>query len=192
MAPLAFLPVDDVHQEAPVDGIKALGGFIQDQQLGIIHDGDAQLNFLLLAARQFVQLYACLVRQGDPLEVLQRPGFGSVPVHALEPAEVGHDVDDLFLLVQAALLREVAEPAPVLGPEWLAVYVQGSCGGLVDAQEGPDGGGFARPVAAQEAERLAPLHVEGQIADDSLVPEIHPELIDMDECFAHGCSPKCR
>jgi hypothetical protein len=83
-----------------------------------------------------------------------------VPVQALEPAEVGHDVDDLFLLVQPALLRQVAEPAAVLGLERLAIDVQDPGRGLVDAQQGPDRRRLARPVAAQEPERLTPCHIE--------------------------------
>jgi hypothetical protein len=111
----------------------------------------------------------------------------------IEPAEVGHDVDDLCLLVQAAFLRELAEPVTVLRFERPAVDVQGPAGRLVDAQQRPDGRRLPGPVAAQETKRLTPGHGEGQIPNDCFAPEIHPEILDMDECFAHGFSPKmCR
>jgi hypothetical protein len=50
--------------------------------------------------------------------------------------------------------------------------------------------GLPGSVAAQEPERLTPCHVEGQIPDDGFVPEIHPEILDVHKCFAHGYSPK--
>ena len=126
-----------------------------------------------------------------PVQVLERPLFGGAPLHPLEPAEVGHDVDDLFLLVQPALLGKVAQPVAVLGLEVPAVDVEDSGGGLVDAQQGPDGGGLAGAVAAEETEGLAGVHVEGQVADHGGVAEVHSEAADVDPCFVH-CGSRLR
>lgn len=144
---------------------------------------------MLLPAGELVQLGSGLVRQCHPLQVLHGPGFGGLPVQAFKPAEVGHDLDDLFFLVQAAFLGQVSEAAAFLGPERLPVNVKGPGGGLVDPQQRPDGGGLPGTVTAQETERLTPVHVEGQVSDDCLVTKIHPKLVNMDKCFAHGCSP---
>jgi hypothetical protein len=68
---VGFLPGDDVHQQATVDRVEALGRFVQDQEFGFVHDRDPKLDLLLLPAGELVQLDAGFVGQGDAFQVLQ-------------------------------------------------------------------------------------------------------------------------
>ena len=53
-----------------------------------------------------------VVVQADPFQVGARPAVRRGVAETLEPAEVGHHVQHRLLAVQAALLRQVAEPRP--------------------------------------------------------------------------------
>src|SRR5450631_1272885 len=72
----AFLVLDDVHEQPTVDRVEALGGFVEDQQLWVVHDGHAKLDLLLLAAGELVHPGVGLVAQGHPIEVGARPARG--------------------------------------------------------------------------------------------------------------------
>ncbi len=174
-----FLVFDDVHQQAPVDRVEALGRFVQDQQFGVVHDGHAELDFLLLPAGELIQPGGGLVGEVDPFQVVPGPGFRPRLVQALEPAEVDHHIQHGLFLVQAALLGQVPEPGPVLRGEGLAADVQGPGGGLVDPQQRPECGGLPGPVAAEEPEGFPGPDIEGQVFDDRSVPEVHPEVLDV-------------
>lgn len=98
---------------------------------------------------------------------------------SFEPAEIDHDIQDLFLFVQAPFLRKVPEPDAVAGLEGLPADVRGPGSGLVDAQKCTQGGRFARAVAAKEPEGFPGPDIEGQVPDDLRVPEVHPEVFDV-------------
>ena len=46
--------VDDVHEKATIDGVEAFGWFVEDEEVGIVHDSDAELDFLLHALGELV------------------------------------------------------------------------------------------------------------------------------------------
>lgn len=79
----------------------------QGEQLGFVHDGHGELDLLLLPTGKLIQLHAGLIHQRYTLQILQRPEIGAVGVQALEPAEIGRDVHDRFLLVKTAFLPGV-------------------------------------------------------------------------------------
>ena len=61
---LGFLAGDDVHQQAAVDRVKALGRFVQDEELGFVHGGRPELDLLLLPPRAcFLLVQAALFWQ---------------------------------------------------------------------------------------------------------------------------------
>ena len=179
VAPASFLVFDDVHEQTPVHRVEALGWLVQDEQLRVVHDGHAQLDLLLLAAGKLLQIQVGFIRQLDPFQVLHGPGFGGGFGQSFEPAEVDHDVQDVLFLVQATFFRQVPEPGTVAGLEGLPVDVEGAGGGLVDAQQRSERGGFARAVAAQEPERFPGLNVEGEVFDDRCLPEVHAKVFDV-------------
>ena len=45
---------DNIHEETSVDWVEALGGLVENKQLGIVHDSDAELDFLLHAGAELV------------------------------------------------------------------------------------------------------------------------------------------
>lgn len=58
------LPVeifDDVHEEFAIDGVETLGGLVEDEEFGVLHDGDAELDFLLLTGGEFFEFGSGLV-----------------------------------------------------------------------------------------------------------------------------------
>ncbi|MCY1226057.1 hypothetical protein D9M72_382760 [compost metagenome] len=137
------------------------------------------MDFLLLAAGEFVQAHGGFVGQVDPFEVFPGPGPGPVFIQAFESAEVDHDVQDGFLFVEASFLREVSEACPVAGVKGFPSDVEGPGGGLVDAQQRPQGCGLPGPVAAEEPERFPGPDIEGEVFDDRCVPEVHSEIFDV-------------
>jgi hypothetical protein len=60
-----------------------------------------------------------------------------VLLETLQPAEVGHHVDDRFLLVEPALFWQIAETVRVVGIERGAVDQQSAGGRAVDAEQSP-------------------------------------------------------
>ena len=187
-----FLFLDDVHQQAPVHRVKPLGGLIQDQQLRVVHDRDAQLDFLLLPTGELVHAGLRLVRHTHPLEILHRPGHSGLLTQTLELTEIRHHGQDGFLLIQSALFREVAEAAAGLRRERATINVQHPRGWQIDPEQRPKRGGLARTVGSEESERLAPLHVEGEILDDRGAGEIHPKMLNLDQRLAARDQPRCR
>ena len=86
---------------------------VEDQRGRLGQQGGDDLDPLLVAQRELLQVVLGAVAQAEPLE--QRRDLARAPrcVHALEPAEVDELVEDLLLGVEPALLGHVAEPAAV-------------------------------------------------------------------------------
>jgi hypothetical protein len=137
-----LLLLDDVHQQPAVNRVKPLRGLIQDEQLRIVHDRHTELDLLLLAAGELVQPDSGLLGEAHPLQIGLRPGACMRFAEALEPAEVDHHIQDVFLLVQAPLFRQVAQPRAVPRFENLPADVERPGRGLVDAQQRPQCGGL--------------------------------------------------
>ncbi|MNY58816.1 hypothetical protein D3C86_1952000 [compost metagenome] len=43
--------VNNVHEESTIDWVKSFGRLVENEQFGIIHNCDAELDFLLLSTR---------------------------------------------------------------------------------------------------------------------------------------------
>ena len=97
---------DDIHEELAVNGIKTFSGLVQDEEFGVAHEGEAELDFLLHTGAEFADLFSGGVVQVDAFEVFETPFFGVL--EAFEVAKVGHDVDDGFFHVETAFFGEVA------------------------------------------------------------------------------------
>ena len=77
-------------------------------------------------------------------------------------------VDDLHLLVEAALLGQVADALQALAVKGLLEEADASRVGNGDAHHHANGAGFARSVGAEQAEDLARLDGQAQVADGDL------------------------
>ncbi len=179
--------VDQVEQQSTVDGVEALRGFVEDEQPRPVHDRDAELHLLLLAAGELVDAELGAVGQAHAGQVVHAPGRRLGTAQPAEPSEVGHHVDDGFLAVEPALFGQVPD-ATGGGPVRLAVDGQGAGGRGGDAEQGADRRGLAGAVAAEQAERLAGGDVERQSVDHVPVPEPHDEVLHADGRPAHAAT----
>ena len=101
------------------------------------------------------------------------PGDGALArlfgVEAVQLAEEDQLVEDLHLLVEAALLGQIADPLQALALKGLVEEADAAGVGHGDAHHHADGAGFACAVRAQQAEHLAGFDGEAQVVDGNLV-----------------------
>ena len=88
---------------------------------------------------------------------------GKISVH-LEEQKLPPMGDDLVL--------KSATVVPMLSSEW-------------QAQQDPDGGGLAGPVAAQQGVDLARADLEGEAAQDLVAAEAAPDIVEAEQ-GSHG------
>ena len=48
--------MDNLHEEAAIYGVEAFGWFVENKEVGIVHDSDAELDFLLHTLGKLVDL----------------------------------------------------------------------------------------------------------------------------------------
>ncbi|MNK90611.1 hypothetical protein D3C87_1106720 [compost metagenome] len=172
---------------APGLGIDPGGGFVEQQQLGLVQQARRQRQPLLPSAGQRAgQLRGARLQA----EVFQRA------VHGL--AAVGHGVDaghELEVLADRQVfpvgkaLCHIADVALDLGGLLQDVEAQAGARARVRRQQPAhhaDGGGLAAAVGAEEAEDLAARHLHGQVVDHVLVAEALVQPLDVDRQRAVG------
>jgi hypothetical protein len=89
-----------------------------------------------------------------------RASSGEQPVQLAEEDQL---VDDLHLLIEAALLGQIADPLQAAAGEGLLEEADASRVGNGDAHHHANGAGLARPVRSQQAEDLARLDGEARL-----------------------------
>ena len=128
-----------------------------------MQQGGDELDLLLHALGELFGLL------GDGLGDLQalapgvRAAGGSRGVEAVELAEEDELVDDLHLLVEAALFGEVADALEVVAGEGLVEEADGAGVGDGDADHHADGAGLAGAVGTEQTEHGAGLDGEAQV-----------------------------
>ena len=80
------------------------------------HEGGDDLDALLVAERELLDLLAGAVLEAEALEVVHDRGLGVRGRHAGQLAEVDELVEDLLLGIEAALLGHVADACAGLPP----------------------------------------------------------------------------
>ena len=168
-------------------GLDALGRLIQNQQLGVEHQGAADGQLLLLPARQVAAPPAQHLFQ-DRKEVKHHIRDRPPPVTPRRQADA-----QVFLNRQLgkdlAPLGHVTDtqPRPQLGRATRQLQVlkpQAARGGRQDAHDGLQQGGLAHPVTSHQAGARAGRNGEADIPQDVTLAVILVELLDVD----HGCS----
>lgn len=172
---------DNFHEKLAVNWVKAFCGLVEDEEFGLIHNCDAELDFLLHTLREFANFRFGAFFKADAAKIIHTPFFGTIKV--FEASKEGHNVDDGFFFVKTALLGEIANAGGVFGSEGLAVDEKLAFGGFVETEKCTNGGGFAAAVATEKAENFAPFYREGQIFDDDFVCESHLEASNFDDIF---------
>ena len=174
------------------------GGLVQDQQLRLLGQGLGDLDQLLLAGADGLDLHLAALRQAHHLQVLVRLGVGGVPVDSVLVADLiaqvhvltdGHLRNQRQLLVDdddAQLLgildvRELADLAVVDD-----VALVGAVG--VDAAEHVHQRGLARAVFAHQRVDLALLHLEVDVVEGFHTWEGLGDVFHFQQYLCH-CSP---
>src|SRR5688572_29911341 len=142
---------------------QAFRGLVQDEQLGVTHQGPPDGEHLLLAARQAgAELGPQLGENREqPVDALHRPA----------PFAPGHLPDDLEVLLDrevredAPVIRYIADPEPGdlerLAPrDLLPLELDAAAARRRESHDAAQGRALPRPVAPQEADHLARFYVE--------------------------------
>ena len=142
---------DSGADDLEVDGVEAGERLVEDEQLGPGDDGGDELDFLRHAFGERLDFLIGPLAQAHfrqpPLNLAGGVGAG----HALERGVVGEHAADGHLLVEAALLGEVADAVVRGAGAALAEHFHRAGVGVEDVENGADGGGLAGAVGADEA-----------------------------------------
>ncbi|OPZ23512.1 MAG: hypothetical protein BWZ02_03186 [Lentisphaerae bacterium ADurb.BinA184] len=147
---------DDVLDLTAADGVEARGGFIEDDQLGVVDKGLGEADATGHALGELADGAVAGGAEADHFEEL--PGaFGAfVGMDAEEGAEEIKRLGGGQVAVEVGFLGKVADAAfglDVAGG--LAKDDELAARGVEQAEEELDGGGFAGAVGAEQAEDLA-------------------------------------
>ena len=161
------------------DGVQAREGLVEDEEPGVADEGGGELDALLIAQGQLLDVVPAPFGQAQALGPLLGGALGPGPVRAVEAGEVGQLPADLHLGVQAALLGHVADAAARGGVHRRAVPGHGSAVALKDAHDDAHGGRLAGAVGPHEADELVGAHVEGQGVEGLEAPISFGQMCDL-------------
>ena len=170
-------------------GIEAGRGLVEEQDLGVVQEGLAEVEARLLTGRE--RSRHAVPGLGDLEQLEERPDLLPRPPHAVEPRE--H--------VQVLVGREVEGQADVGGGEVdalqdrvsLARQVQAqdsrrACGRRGEAQQHLERGRLPRSVRAQETQDLPAVGLEGHAVHGDNGSEALGEARHLEDTFGHGGS----
>ena len=158
--------------------VEARGRLVEEDQLGIAHQREPEVEPAHLAARQLAGLGVLLALQSDERDDLV--GVARARIHA---GEVHERLAHADVVVDPCLLQDdadaLAQPARAVG------RVEAEDGDLAAvarpvALEDLDRRGLARPIRTEEAEDLAALDAEVDAADGLEVPVGLPQAANFD------------
>src|SRR5213083_1893219 len=96
-----------------IDGIEPRERLVENQEIRVVEHGRDELHLLLHSLRQLVDPAQSPLSEPESLEPLPGPLARPPPVDAFHLAQKHERVEHPHLAVQAALLREVADPLRV-------------------------------------------------------------------------------
>lgn len=183
---------EEVPEFAAGDGVDAGGGFVEEEDLGLVHEGAGHGEALAPAAGEeggaAVEV-GLEVGEGDEFFAA---GFEFGAVEAVEASVELEVFEGGEFVVEGEFLGHIADEAFDLFGGLFDVEAGdfgGSFGGFEDAAEHADDGGFAGAVGAEEAKDGAFGDVEGDVVDGGEVAEAFGEVMAFDhgdECLAAG------
>jgi ABC-type branched-subunit amino acid transport system ATPase component len=112
-----------LHGDDHVDGHRVEAGerLVEHEHPRLVHERRRDLDPLLVAERQAGEDVGRAVGEGEPVEHLERPAPRRGPVDAVQAGEVDQLREHGHLRVEPAFLGHVAEAAPDVVAEGLAV-----------------------------------------------------------------------
>ena len=170
------------HARHHVDGDRIEPGerFVEHEHVRPEDECCGQLDPLLVAQAEGLQLGVAPVGETEPVQPAERglPGFRAR--HAVQLAEVGELLRHVHLGIQAAFLGHVADAAPGLERQGYAQPAHHAGIRREHAQRDPHRRRLAGAVAPHEAEQLAGADLEGEVLDGDDV------AVALRRCQKHG------
>ena len=142
-------------------GVNAHGGFIQNQQLGFVHQAAGDVEPALHAPGKGLGALPAMVVQADQLQGLPGALLQLLAPQAIQRAEKPHVLFGCQVVINGQILGNDAQLVFALGQ--LPVQVQAVDGHLApvfpdQACDDVDGGAFPGAIGPQQPEYLAFLH----------------------------------
>ena len=187
VAPRPVLLEHEVAHQPLVDRVEAAERLVEDQQVGPVdHRGD-ELHLLLHPLRQVLAALVLGLAERHPLQPPRTCCWMPAPLHALEPRHVEEELADAHLLVEAALLGQVADPVLRLERRRPAEHGQVAAIRKEDRQDHPDHRRLARAVRADDAVQRPLGHLQVEVVDGDRLAERLSEVLQ-DNRIGHELS----
>src|SRR5436190_4910149 len=159
-------------------GVEPRRRLVEEDQLGVADERQAEVQPPQLAARQFARPHVLLALQPD-----QRDDLVGISRRRVHPREVRERLAHADVVVDARLLQDDAHPLAQLARP--AARIEAQDGDLPGAAraialEDLDGRRLARAVGPEQAEDLAALDAEVDAADGLEVPVGLPQAANFD------------
>jgi hypothetical protein len=163
------------------DRVQAGERLVEHEQLRIMDERGGELDALLVAQRQLLDLGVQAPAQPEALAQLPAGARGPRRAHPVQAPEVLQLVEHHHAGIQAALLRHVAEALAHLGVDRAPVEedlarVQGD-----DTEHGAHRGRLARAVGAEEPDNPLGGHAEAHPVESHDGTEPAPQLPELEQ-----------
>ena len=168
-----------------IDGIETAERFVEDEQLGLVDDGDDELHLLLHALGELFELLAPPRHDPELLEPRLDAAFGFAVAEPFELGQVDGLLADLHLLIKAALFGQVADVVDVFGARGVAVEAHLARVGRRDAVDDADEGRLAGPVGTEQAEDLPAGHLDAHLVEGEMVGVALHHVVSFKEKVFH-------
>jgi hypothetical protein len=185
-AALAAEVDEGVLQNDGVDGIESAEGLVHDDEFGLMQQGRDELDLLLHSLGELFSLFADGVGDPEALAPVVGALAGGGRAETVELPQEDELVHHLHLLIETALLGQVADAMEVLAGEGLAEETDGAGIGHRNADHHTDGGGFAGAIGAEETEHGAGFDVEADVVDGDFCVVDLTDFLELDD--GHGFS----
>ena len=162
------------------DGVEAGERLVKDEDVGVVDEAGGELDALLVAQGEVVELVVHTLAQAEFLEQLGAALLGGFAVDAVQLGQKDQLLQDLLFAVQAALLGHVADAAAGVVVKRAAVqeHLAGVCG--EHPERDAHGGGLAGAVGADEAVHFAVVDGETHAVEGVDVAEALVQVADFD------------
>ncbi len=141
---------EQVLEESLIDRIEPRERLVENEDLRLVEDCSDQLDLLLHALGELFHPRRGAIRQADALQPGGDLGSRHGAFQAMQLAEEEKVVRHSHLLVEAALLRQVADAILVAGPPGPTEEADLPFVGRDDVHQHPQSRRLARPVGAEE------------------------------------------
>src|ERR1041384_1323189 len=178
---------DHVLHHLAVHRVEPAEGLVQQDQVGIVQQRADELDLLLHPLGEILHPLHGPVGDAEALQPL--PGLlpRRAPRDALRFSEEGEMIAHPHLLVEAALLGEVADARREVAARRLAAEERDpALVGRQNVEHHPDGGALAGAVGSEQAEDAACRHFHGEIVDRGVTGEALGDALHPDDAAAHA------